>query len=457
MEVTVYEDLTPNVNPRIVFNYNNGSNMGSCPLTYYDAYDPDVVLTVDIWGAFHALVVYYSPSVGDFVLEDFSGTTGFGSIPGTVSFRTSVSYGTSVNIDADYNGYFVIVWDEGGIPYAQVGDVVNGSLAIVLNNVPIGTVGFGTNPDVCLSSATGNDRVIYCYLDNGDLFVEEDSFFALYTSSVAGTFANPLFQHTPADVYYDPRISCLDPTIGAVGDWWSVVVLDTDFSTSWQIRGHTYTNLSGVHSDLYNDSHWISGGTNYTTLPCYAPAVTYDDQGNIFVGFSIDNSTGNFAGALTWATYPIVVACAPDGYPHGLNYWEEPEATSFNTGDVRDYLSLSGRHGNDVIFSSYYDINNLNVQTKAVYSSIPWGSLRTQSIQPIANDQLNYLQSNPSTKIIANIYDLSGKLTSQYNGEYGNFNKHILDNLPLKSNQIYLINILSEDGSIKVQKKIYTN
>jgi len=462
-EITVYEDL--NSNPSIAWSMNNNPTYTLTKLLpTSDVNDPDVVLTLDGNNVVHALVVYYTS--GSYILEDYTWNSGYFNLwTPSISFYSAPSLGSSVNIDADYNGNFIIVWEDSGVPYAMTGDVYSGTITSLWNAVPIGKFGTGTFPDVCFSDIN-NDRVTYCYLGaNGHLYVDEDSFGSLATTSLASSIttnpivnASPSYQHS----FLFPRIGCPRPGPMGLpgGDWWTVVVSEHNSVNSFKIRGYTYGSTGLTGPTIYNDSHWRVGSVpSLVTMSCLEPVVSYDNALFMYIGFTMDNSASPVvSGSTEQAIYPVVIPCTDDGQPVSTNYYDVPASSNLHLNDIRGVLSLSGKNGDNVLFSSFYDIFNSIIQSKDVYYPFTsLGSLRSQAIQPIVKNQISYLNSNPSTKIVASVYDMSGKLTLQFKGEYSDFKEKFSNDQLIKSNQMFLVDIFSEDGNINLHEKMFAN
>lgn len=396
-EVTVWDDVSGN--PGLGFNVNSsGTFFNNIALSNNDAYDTDVALTVDGSGDIHAIVVYFSQNAGGYVVEDFVWNTNtFNLNSGPTVFDIQSVFGTAVNVDAEYDGYFIVVWDVSGSPFGITGDVAGGTLN--LNNViSIGSSATGIFPDVCINNR-GNDRVTYCYIDaSGDLIVDSDSYGNMGTSS---TPTNELTTQ-PNDMFLVPRIACNDASVVGNAIDWTVVVMDTDVSSAYRIIGYSFNSSNLLNVVEYSNSTiWAIPGEDLKNHESYHPVVTYDDQGSIFVGWNYNNIPAYTSSTID-SYYPLVVACDYNGNPL-FDYWNVPN--SLSSGEIKDFLSLSGRHGVDVLFCSYYFQDNLDIETKAVYGSIGNGSLRSQyqNLDIMAIIKYNLI-------VNSKLYDLTGRL-----------------------------------------------
>lgn len=259
-----------------------------------------------------------------------------------------------------------------------------------------------------------------------------------------------MLQHTPTHTYYTTRIACPGVNVGSAGDW-SVVALDTDGSTDWIITGHNFNSTNGMNSPIiYNDGWWHSHPALFNEENDF-PVVTYDDQGNIFVGWTFNNLSNNHA--TTDAIYPIVLQCDYNGDPiANIDYWDVP--VSLSSSDVKNCISLSGRHANDVLFCTYLDDIAQDVYTKAVTGAPASGSLKVLS----SNNQssgLHELYLTNDFMILGKLYDLKGKLLFHYQGSSHDFMKNTLMILNNRKKSVYLIAIISNDGKYVQKTKIF--
>ncbi|MEY3311779.1 MAG: hypothetical protein RL348_1112 [Bacteroidota bacterium] len=417
-EVTVWEDPYYN-SPGLGFRYfpSVGSPItNAISLAFSDAEDPDVGLTVDSNGDIHAIVVYFSDSQDNYYVEDYIwNSTTFSLNSGPTSFDSQTNFGTAVNIDTDYDGYFVVVWDVSGAPYGITGDVVNGSLNLNTSS-GIGSIGPGIFPDVCLSSQS-NDQVYYCFLDNGNLYVENDSYSSLSSGTSSATNINS-YSPTSTFSFATPRIGCPNPNTGNSSDW-AMVVSERKTGGPYNILFFANDNSNGLVGPINcNDgSWWSSSGPDITSVDNYSPVVTYDDQGNIFVGWNMDN-TGNPLVSLspTWASiYPVVLLCDFNGPVTNAPYWEVP--ANGNDGEVRDYLSLAGKNGNDVLVCSYYYNDGSDVETKSITNSVGIPGLRVWPDTPTESNFSNFINGFQGSNEVLKfeLYDITGRLISTFN------------------------------------------
>ncbi len=337
----------------------------------------DVSLINDGNGSMYAIAVYTDGH--RILMEVFKWSSGafvsFGSTS-VVAYSLSIIFGTSLKMDASYNGDFAIVWDDpNGAIIGETGSLVGGVPTLSGNRVTINSANCGF-PDVAMYNNSPEIAHI-SYIDynslgsnNGVLTVEDHSFSSLASGSatITSTFTTAA---TGNDYFASPRIASTDNS-GNVNDW--TVVYEDDLYNNfflivnYYIKG--YNNASSGSYYTYNDgastSPWnISGADNSF------PVVTYDYNDNVWVGWNLD-FVGLPLGILSNtydAIYPIVlqsdnVAAPVANMPFA--YWNVPDPLTTND----DYfaLGLSGRHSttNGELFMSYNDINNNDIDTKYI-------------------------------------------------------------------------------------------
>ncbi len=444
------------------FSYNvSGTFSGVIAFQNTSIFDPDVSLTIDQFGVVHALAGYYDINNSEWDLEVFDwGGTSFTSQGSPLVLGTGVSYtpGSSINIDADDGSNFVIVWNDGSNAdlFAVVGDHTASTVNVFNLGTPVQNIGVSTkgySPDVCIyDGGTIYDRVTYTYIDtNGDLFIDFDSFAALATG--ISTPTNVLFSSpSTGNQFYNPRIACPPSSIGTREDW-TVVVEENDNSILYKIIGYNDNNTT------------VTGPTSYNLFPINLspvlnlhPAVTYTNQTppNVLVGWTMDNSSGFVTGLsglqppVANATYPIVVSCDDFGIPIFNEYWEEP-VTVVN-GDLLDNLSLSGRYGNDLLYSTFFFSNGTTINdiyTKTVNTISSSGGLKIHQESVIQNSL-----SDVNLKI--KLWDITGKLLISQRGDKAQIS-NILESISSNnSNSLYIIEIEDSENHI-LRSKIFLN
>ncbi|HEX5001247.1 MAG TPA: T9SS type A sorting domain-containing protein [Bacteroidia bacterium] len=352
-------DLT-NGASRFAWNVNGTSSGGY--LGGGNAVDPDVALIEDSNGAIFVLVFYYDASNYSFKLEvrNWTGSTwsSYTGSPFTISFDY---YTTGLNIDADDDGHFVIVWDDHYNQVQGMAGYFDSMSTLQFSILNITTIASnGSFPDVCLYG-NGSDRITYTYLSNGHLYVDSDDFSTLLSGS--NSSVSQLLNVSPSTVpggsgtFYDPRIACPNANTGS-SDEWTVVVLETDNTSKWDIQSYNYYNGSSNGPTVVNDgTNTYNGNINLTSYENYTPVVSYDNQSpyGINIGW-IYYADGMGPGSAV-AHFPIVVTCDATATPVWIQYVDYLEVPyGITTSDDDDALSLSGRNGNDLLFMTYSEV-----------------------------------------------------------------------------------------------------
>ncbi len=437
------------------------SNTGTVAFAYTAVLDPDVCIVTD-GSTVYALVAYYKTSATTRYYYEFfkwvnTGTWTFAS--GGATAFASGSFSTTINVDASNAGDFVIIWDDASNNHINVitGGMSAGSAVLNNGGSAVYTGVTGINPDVCIFAGGGNKRVYYCYLNmSGVLYVDYDSFSNLASNTPSNSSYN---NYSPTGSWGYPRIACPN-TGGSLNDW--TVVIDEVVSGSYYIRGKTYYNGS-FNADTYNTGVGNSPSDISGYLNIF-PAVAYDSRPvtaatyNVWVAWTMDNSTGNIGGATQTAVYPIAVKCNKQGaIVTGGAYWDIP--TSINMNDDIQYVSLAGRYttnsgGNDKLLVTYAHVTNTDVIFK---QKTPSGSanFRIENSETISNDfisdgnNLFNIDELKNSKILYfQVLDLVGKTIFSSEGEI----QHVADkfrNWAVHApEEICLIQIITENNSI---------
>ncbi len=378
-------------------------NPGSAAIHYTDASDPDVSLVYDgtVWWA---IIVYYtssSPFSGDYVMETWkwnSGTLTY-NYQTTISLQ-NVAQGYTINIDADINNYFVVVWDDGstyinawrGSTNASGPHLTGGSYQTIYSEGEI-------MPDVSLYAgeySTSFPDVYFTYINTGNNTVRVD--FAPFNNLTSAS-SNNRFASIPLTSPINPRIGCPPYTSGNT-DFWTVVYNDGN-----AIIGKTHNHFPNTYTNLcFTD---ISSEGN--VLPAISYSNDYDasnTQGGILVGWTFYNLSQITA-------YPpgatiIAVQCDYTGaVVAGCNYMWVPYTINQYNSDVQDAISLSGRdYYTTNIFYTWYDDPNTTISYKE--------DLYT-------NTSLRLINDNQNSKPICGIYPNpnSGNFQITFDSEKG--------------------------------------
>jgi hypothetical protein len=454
--VTAFSDA---VGPRsgIMWECNFAGNYytGDLPLNYYSVYSGAVVNYIDVSivkdiNVIHALAVFSVNSIygNQWLLEDFIWNgSAFISNPSIPQWSIAYgNFGTTIHIDANTNGEFIVVYDDAG------GNVyhITGILAGGINLFGVMTDSQNsTNPDVTIShDLSGNSYIYMTFINTGILTIQEDYF------SVAMGFPilNPNSIFNSGIIVSRPRIS--SPNIyGGAFEYEVVYECTNNARTYYEIRG--YNNASAI-GYKYNIGTFVPGG-NTTSVPNHHPVLAYDQYNHVNVGWVLDNSTGAISGAFQ-SHYPIVVPCDNTGTPTVSTYWETPRpGANFGNYFSIPYLALSGRHSltYDSTFVSTYSLTNADFLTKrAIINSA--SSLKVADVKNTSTNNLQvFIQTaDPLSKYKTTIWNTEGREVSSRNlnlSEIENFIKSNLDNLP---SGIYFTRLINDKNQTAFAGKI---
>jgi hypothetical protein len=438
--------------------YFAGNNYsGDLPLNYYSVYSGAVVNYIDVSIAkdinsnvIHALAVFSVNSIygNQWLLEDFIWNgTAFISNPSIPQWSIAYgNFGTTIHIDANTNGEFIVVYDDaGGNLYHITGILAGGvNLFSLINNTA-----YGSFPDITLSHDNSNFSYAYLsYIDNSILYIDKEYFTTLNTSS----FSSPSMISNIGVLVSRPRIS--SPNIyGGAFEYEVVFECTNNARTHYEIRGYNNTAAVGFK---YNIGTFVPGG-NTTSVPNHHPVVAYDQYNHVNVGWVLDNSSGAISGAFQ-SHYPIVVPCDNTGTPTVSTYWETPRAgANFGNYFSIPYLALSGRHSltYDSTFFSTYSLTNADFLTKsAIINSA--SSLKVADVKKSSTNNLQvFIQAaDPLSKYQTTIWNTQGKeVSSRYLNldEIEIFIKSNLDNLP---SGIYFTRLINDKNQTAFTGKI---
>ena len=452
--------------------WNDGTNICSIALPS-GIVDPDVVLVEDQnTSTWYALVVYSISGACTYAPYIYSS----GSFS-ALSTTTLGVYSTAINIDADADGNFAIIWDDAligdielqtGKTYSGSGPSLCGSSAHVPN-----TNHDGMWPDVAINHVYSDFFILYTYVNAAQDHLHvgfEGNYSGLCVPTIMGyvsnyTLLNEDISYNSNLKFWHPRIACPNGVNNSIySKERSVVVELQDASGPYcDIVSFTTTSSTSSYKAIYTD-----GGTD---SPCdinasanYYPAVTYDDSYNgIMVGWESDYTgpSGSF--------YPkscLAVECKRDGSYNGNGYLIVPSdnINSPNT-TVETSLSLSGREngdGSDNIQYSFYNENTTDLQ----YKLVPFGNSTLRSKRPVEStqssvtiapnpftDDLTIHLTEPDAQVHLSIRSTMGKILMDFSGNEAQINKQLHEFAETLSSGVYLLN-MDYSGQITTEKLV---
>lgn len=331
---------------------------GASPFALTDAIDPDVVLVQDqISGIWYAIAVYYSPSANRYFMNSWQYTAGSGFTDlGPQTIDGASVFGTTINIDANAVGEFMIVWDnanasviraQGGYTDAGIGPYLCGGFTDLPN-----TNGGYNHPDVAIaenSSGPGAAHVHFTYtypaLDKILVTLDKQWYICNNLPNYIVEWGTSITNM--GDAFVEPRIAC--PNANGQIDDWSVVWLYID-NTNFFYDVQGATNFSGsVVSHYYTDGSQIPTPDpqgQYHKRPC----VAYSGYGTTPQdGIQISWTTA--WPSVTPGTTIIGLQLDLKGFVVGSCYQIAPQSVP---ADAQDISSLAGRHSK-FMTSCYYD------------------------------------------------------------------------------------------------------
>lgn len=474
--VSVFNDAgtSPGISWEVHYSGNNYT--GNLPFSgTSNILHADVSLVYDATDmAYNAVVVWFTSAAGGALyaeLFEWDNINTFSSKGATLLINKS--WGTTLNIDANQKGSFVIIADDGSANIYVITGTLAGGLSLNNSGNHV-TIASGAYPDVALYfNGSAKEIAHVTYVDGSSNLIVDDH--DLPTNLAFGTSSpNNKLSQAPLSTFNftTPRIACPDKNYSEYE--WTVVAAEIYRNPSFPYNHTDY--IVGVNSDggsnitgptIYNDGTIIYFGIpiDLSGVYNYLPVVTYDDNYNtdgIWVGWTFDNSSGmyddpssGYTNIINGTLYPLVLKCDQYAIPNAGDYWQVP--TTLGSGDAVDLLSMSGRFANDELYLTYYNVNSSgDIYTKRVTAS-SIGSLRNpgnfQNTQ--FSEFLNTAFSGcPDNDFLTlNIYDMSGKEVLEQRELCSNFYSIIKKiNLPKSA---YLVMLTSDDGKYRLLKKIF--
>jgi hypothetical protein len=443
--------------------------------------DPDVAL-VESWNPMNGNAMWYAVVVyadqnnncwcdiyyyDDMTYTFNQYTNGFPVILSNTS-NSEALYSTTINIDADENGFFCIVWDDAGtVEITAKGgwrdpNGIDGpsfcspySRAVVSGDVY-------SMPDVSLIKRGYNiggnlTKTYITYVDNTNsqsiLKVTSEDFEDLPCGggpigSTTWSLQPPVSSSAIAQYYY-PRIACpLYSTTLNAGIWTAVVELyDQDLQDFDDIVGYTYNG--SLHSN-----NFYTDGSLFGTCTINAnndernqfPVVSYNtDYDGFMVAWQSEYSSSNLN-----PTGTIAVTCDIDGVVSSINLCLSDYliVSSYNIGG-ETLPSVSGRDcgGNNIQYT-FYDPNTPDVVFKDVafascnlrVKSKEGNNLLTVFPNPV-EDHLEVTFLNHTDEGILILKDCTGKIVFTTTGNDVLINSSLKDVIKGISSGLYILNI----------------
>jgi hypothetical protein len=286
MSVHVWDGFYPG------FGWDNGSTTNNVGLPS-GSYDPDVSLVEgysigQVQYTWYAIVVYEDQNTGycmcriyewDQTNKDFTSITPTTSILYNGTYLGYGTYTSSINIDADASGNFVIVWDDGNTYDIQIiggttfGSSTSPQFCNSGNSLTLSNTYKCFSPDVSLYSDPGHSTSIvhYTYTDVltygvSTLYVASNDFNSdvCVSSTSASSTINYNNSLSSSDYFGRPRIACPSNIGSSSSSDWSAVALKVVYGGGADIIN--FTNYgSTVYTHVYTDGS-ITGLCHITGL-----------------------------------------------------------------------------------------------------------------------------------------------------------------------------------------------
>ncbi|MFM7053819.1 MAG: hypothetical protein ACKO0X_01240 [Bacteroidota bacterium] len=444
--VNVWDDAN---GPNSGFGWKVGNVIGFTPIgSGALVTDPDIALVKSNSGTVYALVVFHNGNQSNFVLESYQWNVAQQQFTALLPIVLATgTFHRSVNIGANDNGEFAIVWDEPGDLVRLAIGRAQTSIPVI---VPIGGAPFadllpGSQPDVCVyrNSSTGFRQVNVVSKHPGN-YLEVD--FYRWNDLTSGIInPTPYFRSALPDLSYNnPRIAC-PPSSGGNQNDFTIVTEDTDGNSTWFIKvmNSNMCCQPNFNSYVYNNGTTGNSPYNTTDVPNSRPVVSYDNAYNmIWVAWDIDNSFGLLtAPGAAFGKFPIALTANKRGRLESQsNYLYVPTGVSF--GSNTNMISVSG-HRSSTAFFTYMDGNN----NQAFFKNNPH-VLNTPQLRTTSNTSLGEWieQLQNISKLQVNWFDLSGRIIESQVISAMEINETELKKQFHLRNGIYLLDIRTLDG-----------
>lgn len=461
--VSVWSDL--NLQPGLHWEVDYQGTTWIASTTYQNTnsiIDPDVSLTTE-GGDIYALVAYHDFSANEYYLDVFTWQNN----GGTWEFGISSSYNfysgtliTTMNMDADGYGGFVITLDDNSSVYVVTGGV-SGGAATFNNGGSAVLIADGSYPDVCVYN-DGNSNVVHLTyveisgsnLDNLIINLHNQIYLAAGNSTPDLQTSIP--PQTTAYDFHNPRIACPAPGVGNKYD--CTVVTEESDGVDYFIVG--FNDANPTTRIFYNDGA-LPPLDNLVSQSNHLPVVAYDNQDQVWVGWiykGIDAPTSPFN-----AIFPISLRCDFDAQINLTDYLIVPR--NLQNDDQVVLLSLAGRNGDDAIYVTTYNFiyqfwDSDEIYNKTITPSFGATSFRTSDAGAALNtqDQSEYSNLNKflGARIMVSVFDAFGRNVLSDHFEFnsmGDWNNRFSGKL--RTNTLYLFRIESANETIVFKLMIY--
>ncbi|MFZ9943893.1 MAG: hypothetical protein ACO3O0_09805 [Bacteroidia bacterium] len=443
--VNVWDDSN---GPNSGFGWKVGNVIGFTPIgTGSLVNDPDIALVKSNSGTVYALVVFHDGNQSRFVMESYQWNVAQQQFTALLPITLSTgTYHRAINVAANDNGEFAIVWDEPGDLVRMAIGRAQTSIPTILPiaNSPFLDLMNGSMPDVCFyrNSVSGYKQIDVVFRHPFG-YLEVD--FYRWSDLLSGA-NNPIAYYRspmPDLAYQIPRIAC-PPAQGSNQNDFTVVTEDTDGNSTWLIKviNSNMCCQPNFNAYVYNDGTTGNSPYNTTDVPNNRPVVTYDNLYNmIWVGWDIDNSFGLLtAPGAAFGKFPIAMTANKRGRLETQSkYLYVPTGVSFGVNS--NLIAVSGSRSSTALFT-YMDGNN----NQAYFKNNPH-ILNTPQLRTSSNINLGtWLEQVRNNQLKVTWFDMSGRLVKSDVLPAGSYHdKEITGHFLLESG-IYLLDIQTTDG-----------